>query len=118
MADTWVTDMRHYLDDNGQIPSLPGPAMNIALFLGSIVEWMTSEPLANVHHTNVRCRRSPGRARCTGGILAGYEEDGRVIRWGCPLCGDNGHIRGWEDTLWDRSSEIDGPDDPHSVDTA
>jgi hypothetical protein len=24
------------------------------------------------------------------------------IVWQCPVCGDNGLIHGWEDTLWNR----------------
>jgi hypothetical protein len=24
------------------------------------------------------------------------------IVWQCPICGDNGLIHGWEDTLWNR----------------
>ena len=107
MGDTWVTDLRHYLDSEGNLGPLPGPAMNIALFLGAIVEWVTSEPLADPHRTNVRCRRSPGRVRCMGSILAGIEDDGTVLRWGCPLCGDKGTIRGWSGTPWDRSPELD-----------
>ncbi len=26
MGDTWITDMRHYWDDAGKIPDLPGAA--------------------------------------------------------------------------------------------
>ena len=107
MGDTWITDMQHYLDEQGRMPSMSGPALSIALFLGSIVEWMTSAPLADINRTNVRCRRNPGRARCTGAIHAAYEENGEAIRWACPICGDNGCIRGWQDTLRDRSTEID-----------
>lgn len=37
-ARTWITDMRHYLDEHGSLPAdMPGPAVNLALFLGSIV---------------------------------------------------------------------------------
>jgi len=103
VGDTWITNMRHYLDEQGQLPMLPGPAMNIALYLGSIVEWLTSHPKSErLCRTNVRCRRSPGRVRCIGPIEADFEENGEVIGWRCPFCGDNGYIRGWEGTLWDR----------------
>jgi hypothetical protein len=104
MSDTWITDIRHYLDPSGHLPSeLPGPALNLALFLGSIIEWMTSQAVTSVERTNVCCRRSPGRRRCPGKIIAVFEEDTDVILWRCPLCGDNGYIRGWRGTLWDRS---------------
>ncbi len=118
MGNTWITDMRHYLDEAGRLSSMPNAALSIALFLGSIVEWMTSEPLANVHQTNVRCRRSPGHVRCIGRIQAGYEEHGEIIRWLCPICGDNGYIRGWQGTLWDRSVEIECPGGKDATDPA
>lgn len=103
MGDTWITDIRHYLDPSGHLPDMPGPALNLALFLGSIVEWMTIRAVAGVERTNVYCRRSPGRRRCPGEIAAAFEEGTDVILWRCPLCGDNGYIRGWRGTLWDRS---------------
>lgn len=103
MANTWVTDMRHFLDDAGAIPEdMPGPALNLALFLGAIVAWVTSGRSAAAQRTNVSCRRSPGRRRCRGEILASLEADGSIIAWHCPLCGGNGVTRGWEGTRWDR----------------
>jgi hypothetical protein len=103
MGDTWVTDMRHYLDEEGCLPeTIPGPALNIALFLGSIVGWVTSHHRGTYEQTNVPCRRTPGHRRCVGDIHARLEPDGAAISWECPICGDNGFVRGWQDTLWDR----------------
>lgn len=103
LGNTWVTDMRHFLDGAGAMPDgMPGPALNLALFLGAIVAWVTSGRSAADHRTNVSCRRSPDRRRCPGEILASFEADGSSISWHCPLCGDNGVTRGWEGTPWDR----------------
>ena len=42
MNKTWVTDMRHYLDETGSLAAtMPAPALNLAFFLGSIVGWVT-----------------------------------------------------------------------------
>ena len=43
MGNTWIVDMRHYLDEEtGDLPeSLPTPVLNLALFFGSIVAWVT-----------------------------------------------------------------------------
>jgi len=99
----WITDLRHYLDEEGLLPEgLPGPALSIALFLGSIVGWVTSHPDGTYEMTNVTCRRTPNHRRCVGDIAARLEPDRTAITWECPLCGDNGVIRGWESTLWDR----------------
>ncbi|HYK89684.1 MAG TPA: hypothetical protein VE398_12985 [Acidobacteriota bacterium] len=56
MGNTWITGMRHYLDDAGHLPeAMPGPALGLAQFLGSVVEWVTSHPLGRFERT-----RSPG----------------------------------------------------------
>jgi hypothetical protein len=103
VGNTWVTDMRHFLDEARAIPDdLPGPARSLALFLGAIVAWVTSGRSATEPRTNVPCRRNPKRRRCAGEILAAFEADGSTISWQCPVCKDNGVTRGWEGTPWDR----------------
>jgi len=98
------SQLRHFLDEYDEIPDgLPGPARNLALFLGSIVEWVTIRRLRQYERTNVSCRRRPGRCPCPGAIYAALEADGASIAWECPLCGDCGVITGWESTTWDRS---------------
>ena len=100
MGNISVTDMRHYLDGAGDIVDMTGPALSLALFLGSIVAWVTSGRSLADQRTNVPCRRSPGRRRCLGEIFAALE--GSAISWHCPLCGDSGVTRGWEGSPWDR----------------
>ena len=102
MGDTWVTDMRHFLDDSGSLAEMPNQALNLALYFGSIVAWMTSIEDDALQPTNVTCRRSPKRRRCVAEIYASFGEDPGSISWFCPLCGDNGVIYGWQGTLWDR----------------
>jgi hypothetical protein len=102
IGNTWVTDMRHFLDGAGAIADIPGPGLNLALFLGAIVAWVTSGRSAADPWTNVSCRRSPGRRRCPGEIRASFEVDRTTISWHCLVCGDNGVTRGWEGTPWDR----------------
>jgi hypothetical protein len=97
-----IANLQHYLNSSGLIPeNIPGPAHKMALFLGSIVAWVTSHPAGHYERTNVACLRRPGRRRCPGFIHAWLEREG-AITWECPNCGDNGIIRGWEQTLWDR----------------
>jgi len=98
----WITDARDSIDWEHAGPSFPGPAMNLALFLRAIVEWMSSRPVSGVELTNVFCRRSPGRRRCAGRIEAYFAHDPEGIVWRCARCGDNGLIHGWEGTAWDR----------------
>jgi hypothetical protein len=102
IGNTWVTDMKHYVDPTGAMVDMPGPALNLALFLGSVVAWVTSGRSSADPRTNVACRRSPTRRQCRGEIHASLDADGETIAWHCPVCGDNGVTRGWEGTLWDR----------------
>jgi len=100
-----ITDLQHFLDENGAIPEdIPAPARNLALFLCSIVGWVTSHEVGRYERTNVLCRRSPGRRRCAGIIHAWLGADDATIIWECPNCHDFGTIRGWEETPWDRRS--------------
>ena len=86
IGGSWVTDMRHCLDDSGAIPEgLPGPALNLTLFIGAIVAWVSSGRSAADPRTNVPCRRSPGRRRCPGEIFASFEADRSTIVWHCPF---------------------------------
>lgn len=102
IGNPWVTDMRHYLDEQGCLVDMPTPALNLALHFGAIVAWMTSHALVEAEPTNVVCRRSPGRRRCPGEICADFRMDSEAIEWYCPECGDNGVIWGWKGSPWDR----------------
>jgi len=104
MPDTWVTDLRHYLTEEGYLADLPTPTLNLALFVGSIVAWVTGHRPSDTPRTNVYCRRSPGRRRCPGEVQAVLDESSARIVWECPICGDNGVISGWEGTEWERRS--------------
>jgi hypothetical protein len=102
-AQTWVVDLRHYLsEDDEDLAEMPGPALNCAMFFTSIVAWTTDHAAARDPHTNVWCMRRPGRKRCRGEIMAELRSGSAEIEWYCPWCGENGVIRGWEHTLWDR----------------
>ncbi len=99
-----VADMRHYLDEDGCLPDLPEPALNIAFHLGAIVGWVSRFPSNQLQATNVPCRRRPRRRRCLGEIEASFDPRTGVIEWTCPVCADSGIISGWRGTLWDKTS--------------
>jgi hypothetical protein len=99
MGNTWVVDLRHYLDPSGALADIPSRARLLAEYFTSIVVDATTnldeEP-------SVRCRRRPGPHRCTGTVMSyPAADDLESIYWYCPVCNDNGLIRGWQNTLWD-----------------
>jgi hypothetical protein len=113
MSNTWIVDLRHYLDPSGAFANMPTRARLLAEYFASIVVDAT----ANLDdEPSVRCRRRPGRRRCTG-IIMSYPSADELerIHWHCPVCNDNGLISGWQDTLWDGREGIEPPTRGFSV---
>lgn len=98
-----ITNLRHYLDEDGNLPDLPAPALDLAFHLGAIVGWVSRCPSESLTLTNVRCHQRSKRRRCLGEILARLDRTTGAIEWTCPLCDDSGMITGWEGSPWDRS---------------
>ncbi len=85
MGNTWIVDIRHYLNPVGAFADMPSD----------------DEP-------RVRCRRRPGRRRCTGIVMSYPTADDldRIYLY-CQVCNDSGFISGWQNTLWDGSAAND-----------
>ena len=99
MGNTWIVDIRHYLDPSGAFADMPSRARLLAEYFTHIVVDATT----NIDdEPNVRCRRRPGRRPCTGTIMSyPAADDLDRIYWYCPICNDNGFISGWQNTIWD-----------------
>jgi len=108
MGNTWIINMTHYLDPEGNIPPLPGRALRLAEYFGAIVSATTAGASGVSGNSGVSCRRRPKTKPCPGTILSVLEEDCAEIQWWCPCCDDRGVIRGWEGTVWDRSEKTLG----------
>ena len=96
-----ITDLRHFLREDGSMADMPKPARKLSDYLGNIVKGVTSrrgDELA----TGVKCRKRFGRRPCPGEIIAYInEQDG--LCWACPVCEETGIISGWEGTSYDWS---------------
>jgi len=105
MGDVWITDMKHYFEEDPRVVKLPAPAARLRDYLGSVIEAVTAREDAETDYvTHVRCRRRPGHRRCEGDIVAFFDKaEPSAIKWFCPSCGDGGYIRGWEGTSWDKT---------------
>jgi hypothetical protein len=84
---------------------LPGAARRLAEFLGEVVAYVTAQDSDGGIEQKVRCRRRRGRYPCEGKVEVDFEPDIETIVWWCTVCGENGHIRNWEGTLWDTESD-------------
>jgi hypothetical protein len=105
MGNTWIVDIRHYLNPVGAFADMPSRARLLAEYFASIVVDATTNLDDELR---VRCRRRPGRRRCTG-IVMSYPaaDDLDRIYWYCQVCNDSGFISGWQNTLWDGSAAND-----------
>ena len=104
MGDTWITDLTHFLTDDGEIGLKSGPARKLAEHLTKIVLEATTESWRGPDQTAVRCRRRPRRKRCAGEIETDIEPDTDAIIWWCSDCDDNGTISNWQGSRWDRTA--------------
>jgi hypothetical protein len=94
----YVTDIRHYLDEHGEMASMPAPARSLASFLTLLIDEATSAFPAEIHDTGIRCRTK----ECTGTIKTNLTSKTDAISWCCLVCDHHGVIRNWQDTKWNR----------------
>jgi len=97
----WITDLRHFLDEDGSRSDMPHPARTLAEYFGCIVKSVTTRQ-GDALATGVKCRKRHRRRKCPGEIIA-FINDQESISWSCPVCEDNGAISGWKETIWDWS---------------
>ena len=105
MPDTWITNIQHFLNEDGDIAPIEGPARKIAEYTGEIISCATSQGKGGGIH-QCKCRRRPDHKKCEGIIEAYIDKATNEIFWQCPVCYDNGRISYWEETQWDRSKKI------------
>ena len=60
MTYTFITDITHYLDENGEITIESGPGLRFAEYLTSIIS-MISHPPPLPEEFKVICRRKPNK---------------------------------------------------------
>jgi hypothetical protein len=99
-----IADLRHFLDMPVDVPA---PARRLAAQLSAIVRVASARPEGSGGRSAVGCMKRPGRRPCGGWIMV-FRHCGGEIAWGCDMCGDEGRIRGWENspadlTAFDRS---------------
>jgi hypothetical protein len=99
VGNTWIVDLQHFLTSAGTLAELPRPARILAEYWTQIVAQGSNfgEPIT------LRCRRRPRRHPCAGVLEIFLEQDLEGLLWQCPVCGDNGVVRGWRGTFWDSS---------------
>ncbi len=101
-----VTNIQHFLDEDGKIPRLPPEARELFLFLTKVIEVATihyGQPLALAE---MACRRTSEGEDCEGEIEVWILYEDNSIGWECTECRDEGIITNWEGTQWDMRKQI------------
>jgi hypothetical protein len=96
-----IADLTYFLAPDGSIGTKDGPALRLADYLTKIVVAATSSTQAQSGTTVVHCRKRPNRRPCSGEIVTYIDPETKQIIWCCPVCGDQGSISHWKDSLWD-----------------
>jgi hypothetical protein len=94
----FVSDLRHFLDMPADVPV---PARRMADHLTLIVRAATAGEGGQPWVSALPCRRRPGRRPCPGHFALFRTDDPPSIEWRCTACGDDGVIRGWEESVFD-----------------
>lgn len=99
---SYITDITHFLDENGEMIKDPPEARRIGEYLAAIV-MMASDPDLDNPKYKVLCRKRPKRKPCLTEIAAWFDPETDDIVWVCPVCQDRGVISNWKGTIWDMS---------------
>jgi len=104
VADTWYTDITHFLDDNGDMIKEPPQARKLAEYLAAIIVMASFPDPDYPPEYRVSCRRRPNRKPCLTEIAGWLDPETDDVVWICPVCQDKGIISNWKGTIWDMSN--------------
>jgi len=95
----YVTDVRHYLNEVGDVAPQRGPARKMANFVTSVIAHASDfdRPEETAGPVCFKCRKRDDR-RVETGIT-----DDDVVVWHCPACGTERRMSNWQRTFWDLS---------------
>ena len=97
---TMVTDIRHFIDTNGNRPANLGKWLDV---MGELIETVSVKPDAILVTTQCQCRYIGEDNGCEG-YLEAWIGEGSNIHWGCDTCDKNGEIHHWQHSPWDKRS--------------
>ena len=73
---TMITNIRHFLDENGEVPDMPFEAQELVKFLSAIIEAVSTKYDAPVTFADTKCRCMVNGKSCPGEIEVWvYAED-------------------------------------------
>ena len=94
----YITDLIHFLDEQGAISIKSALARSLAEFLGRVVAAASAPALiAGDGIGECRCNK------CNKGIVIAEIAPDDAVEWFCESCGHEGRISNWRRSFWDLS---------------
>lgn len=98
-------DLRHFLDEEGNVLDLTEQANTVFKFITKIVSSVSEnieQPLIDV---DLKCNTRARHLSCLGGIEATCLGT-HMIEWHCDRCEASGTISHWQGSMWDKQKRI------------
>ena len=84
MGNAWITDLQHFLTEDGSRADMPNRTRRLVDYLGSIVKKVSTHRGDGLA-TGVRCRKKFRQRPCPGEIIA-FIDNRHAVAWLCPVC--------------------------------
>jgi hypothetical protein len=91
-----ITNIKHFLDEDGDLSELDFESIELLAFLTAIIE------SASVAYERPASLASVSCCKCDGEIEVWVCPDSHIIGWECLECEEEGSISNWEGTQWDK----------------
>ena len=101
-----ITNIQHFLDENGNVPELNPEAIELLKFLTAIIEAASISYDRPVTFADTKCQTMINSEPCTGEIEVWVDPDSNIIGWECLECEEEGTISEWEGTQWDMRNYV------------
>jgi len=93
-----ITNIQHFLGENGEVPELPPEAMELLRYLSAIIEAATIEYARPITFADTKCRSVINGKSCPKDIEVWVYAENNQIGWECLECGEEGVITNWGGT--------------------
>lgn len=96
----YITNLIHLLENKMNFSGkLRKEAEVLADFLPQVIDHTTRSKYSSLTPTGIHCFRKG----CHGIINSALRPDTEEIHWYCPVCENEGLIKGWKDSEWDKT---------------
>jgi len=102
---TLKVDLRHFIDEKGNVLTLTEQAKKVFQFITKIVTSVSEnieQPLIDV---DLKCNTRADELSCEGSIDA-KKIAFDMIEWHCDTCEASGTISNWQASIWDKQERI------------